>query len=74
MDFEFLFVMLYVLVATMLFIATLTSIKQFGFIYCLRILILALIIVAIMIGVFMVFANIILLIFMKLLFMWLMMS
>ena len=68
---EMLFITVYVLVATMLFIATLSAIKQFGFIYCLRILILALIIVAIMIGVFMVFANIILLIFMKMLIMWL---
>ena len=54
--------------------ATLNMGKQFGFISCLRILILANIIVAIMIGVFMIFVNIILSIFMKLLFMWLMMS
>ena len=74
MGFEFLFAMLYVLVATMLFIATLSMVKQFGFIYCLRTLILAIIIVAIMIGVFMVFANIILLILMKMLIMWLVMS
>lgn len=63
-----------IVVAVILFTATLSMVKQFGFISCLRILILALIIVAIMIGVFMVFANIILLIFTKLLFMWLMMS
>ena len=70
---EVLIIALIVVVVT-LFTATLSMVKQFGFISCLRILILALIIVAIMIGVFMVFANIILLIFMKLLFMWLMMS
>lgn len=64
----------FIVVAVVLFTATLNMVKQFGFISCLRILILALIIVTIMIGVFMVFANIILLIFMKLLFMWLMMS
>ena len=58
-------------VVVILFTATLSMVKQFGFISCLRILILALIIVAIMIGVFMVFANIILLIFMKMLIMWL---
>lgn len=63
-----------IVVAVILFTATLSTVKQFGFISCLRILILALIIVAIMIGVFMVFANIILLIFMKMLIMWLMMS
>ena len=62
----------FIVVAVVLFTATLNMVKQFGFISCLRILILALIIVTIMIGVFMVFANIILLIFMKLLFMWLM--
>ena len=61
-----------IVVAVILFTATLNMVKQFGFISCLRTLILALIVVAIMIGVFMVFANIILLIFMKLLFMWLM--
>ena len=70
---EVLIIALIVVVVT-LFTATLSMVKRFGFIYCLRILILALIIVAIMIGVFMVFANIILLIFIKLLFMWLMMS
>ena len=68
---EVLIIALIVVVVT-LFTATLSMVKQFGFISCLRILILALIIVTIMIGVFMVFANIILLIFMKLLFMWLM--
>ena len=61
-----------IVVAVILFTATLNMVKQFGFISCLRMLILAFIIVTIMIGVFMVFANIILLIFMKLLFMWLM--
>lgn len=60
-----------IVVVVILFTATLSMVKQFGFISCLRILILALIIVAIMIGVFMVFANIILLIFMKMLIMWL---
>ena len=35
MGFEFLFAMLYVLVATMLFIATLSAIKTFGFFKCL---------------------------------------
>ena len=35
MDFEFLFVMLYALVAAMLFIATLSAIKTFGFFKCL---------------------------------------
>ena len=64
----------FIVVVVVLFTATLNMVKQFGFISCLRILILALIIVAIMVGVFMVFANIILFIFMKLLFMWLMMS
>ena len=64
----------FIVVVVVLFTATLNMVKQFGFISCFRILILALIIVAIMIGVFMVFANIILLIFMKLLFIWLMMS
>lgn len=63
-----------IVVAVILFTATLSMVKQFGFISCLRILILALIIVAIMIGVFMVFANIILLIFMKMLIMWLVVS
>ena len=53
----------FIVVVVVLFTATLNMVKQFGFISCLRILILALIIVAIMIGVFMVFANIILLIF-----------
>ncbi len=67
---EVLIIALIVVVVT-LFTATLSMVKQFGFISCLRILILALIIVAIMIGVFMVFANIILLIFMKMLIMWL---
>ena len=60
-----------IVVVVILFTATLNMVKQFGFISCLRILILALIIVAIMIGVFMVFTNIILLIFMKMLIMWL---
>ena len=63
-----------IVVVVTLFTATLSMVKQFGFISCLRILILALIIVAIMIGVFMVFANIILLIFMKMLIMWLVVS
>ena len=63
-----------IVVVVILFTATLNMVKQFGFISCLRILILALIIVAIMIGVFMVFANIILLIFMKMLIMWLVVS
>ncbi len=61
----------FIVAVVVLFTATLNMVKQFGFISCLRILILALIIVAIMIGVFMVFANIILLIFMKMLIMWL---
>ena len=60
-----------IVVVVILFTATLNMVKQFGFISCLRILILALIIVAIMIGVFMAFADIILLIFMKMLIMWL---
>ena len=60
-----------IVVVVTLFTATLSVVKQFGFIYCLRTLILAIIIVSIMIGVFMVFANIILLIFMKMLIMWL---
>ena len=60
-----------IVVVVILFTATLNMVKQFGFIYCLRTLILSLIILAIMIGVFMVFANIILLIFMKMLIMWL---
>ena len=64
----------FIVVVVILFTATLNMVKQFGFISCLRTLILALIIVAIMIGVFMIFANIILLIFMKLLLIWLMMS
>ena len=64
----------FIVVVVVLFTATLNMVKQFGFISCLRILILALIIVAIMIGVFMVFANIILLIFMKMLIMWLTVS
>ena len=63
----------FIVVVVILFTATLNMVKQFGFISCLRILILALITVAIMIGVFMIFANIILLIFMKMLIMWLMM-
>ena len=67
---EVLIIALIVVVVT-LFTATLSMVKQFGFISCLRTLILAIIIVAIMIGVFMVFANIILLIFMKMLIMWL---
>ena len=62
----------FIVAVVVLFTATLSMVKQFGFISCLRILILAIIIVAIMVGVFMVFANIILFIFMKLLFMWLM--
>ena len=60
-----------IVVVVILFTATLSMVKQFGFIYCLRTLILAIIIVSITTGVFMVFTNIILLIFMKLLFMWL---
>ena len=60
-----------IVVAVTLFTAILSMVKQFGFIYCLRTLIIAIIIVAIMIGVFMVFANIILLILMKMLIMWL---
>ena len=64
----------FIVAVVVLFTATLNMVKQFGFISCLRILILALIIVAIMIGVFMVFANIILLIFMKMLIMWLTVS
>ena len=60
-----------IVVVVTLFTATLSMVKQFGFIYCLRTLILALIIVVIMIGVFMVFTNIILLIFMNMLIMWL---
>ena len=60
-----------IVVVVTLFTATLSMVKQFGFICCLRTLIIAIIIVAIMIGVFMVFANIILLIFMKMLIMWL---
>ena len=60
-----------IVVVVTLFTATLSMVKQFGFIYCLRTLIIAIIIVAIIIGVFMVFANIILLIFMKMLIMWL---
>ena len=71
---EMLFITAYLLVVSILFVTTLSIIKQFGFIKCLRTLILAIIIVAIMIGVFMVFANIILLIFVKLLLMWLMVS
>ena len=67
---EVLIIALIVVVVT-LFTATLSMVKQCGFIYCLRTLILVIIIVAIMIGVFMVFANIILLIFMKMLIMWL---
>ena len=63
----------FIVVVVVLFTATLNMVKQFGFIYCLRTLIIAIIIVAIMIGVFMIFANIILLIFMKMLIMWLMM-
>ena len=63
-----------IVVVVTLFTATLSMVKQFGFIYCLRTLILAIIIVSITTGVFMVFTNIILLIFMKLLFMWLMVS
>ena len=63
-----------IVVVVTLFTATLSMVKQFGFIYCLRTLILAIIIASITTGVFMVFTNIILLIFMKLLFMWLMMS
>ena len=63
-----------IVVVVTLFTATLSMVKQFGFIYCLRTLILAIIIVSITTGVFMVFVNIILLIFVKLLFMWLMVS
>ena len=65
---------LIIVVVVTLFTVTLSMVKPFGFIYCLRTLILAIIIVSITTGVFMVFTNIILLIFMKLLFMWLMMS
>ena len=60
-----------IVVAVTLFTAILSMVKQFGFIYCLRTLILAIIIVSITTGVFMVFANIILLILMKMLIMWL---
>ena len=60
-----------IVVIVILFTATLSMVKQFGFIYCLRTLILAIIIVSITTGVFMVFANIILLILMKMLIMWL---
>ena len=60
-----------IVVVVTLFTATLSMVKRFGFIYCLRTLILAIIIVSITTGVFMVFANIILLIFMKMLIMWL---
>ena len=60
-----------IVVVVTLFTATLSMVKQFGFIYCLRTLILAIIIVSITTGVFMVFANIILLILMKMLIMWL---
>ena len=63
-----------IVVVVTLFTATLSMVKQFGFIYCLRTLILAIIIVSITTGVFMVFVNIILLIFVKLLLMWLMVS
>ena len=63
-----------IVVVVTLFTATLGMVKQFGFIYCLRTLILAIIIVSITTGVFMVFTNIILLIFMKMLIMWLMVS
>ena len=59
-----------IVVVVTLFTATLNMVKQFGFISCLRILILALIMVSITTGVFMVFTNIILLIFMKMLIMW----
>ena len=71
---EMLFITAYLLVVSILFVTTLSIIKQFGFIKCLRTLILAIIIVAIMIGVFMVFVNVILLIFVTLLSMWLMVS
>ena len=60
-----------IVVVVTLFTATLSMVKQFGFIYCLRTLILAIIIVSITTGVFMVFTNIILLILMKMLIMWL---
>ena len=60
-----------IVVVVTLFTATLSVVKQFGFIYCLRTLILAIIIVSITTGVFMVFTNIILLILMKMLIMWL---
>ena len=63
-----------IVVDVTLFTATLSMVKQFGFIYCLRTLILAIIIVSITTGVFMVFVNIILLIFMKMLIMWLVVS
>ena len=59
-----------IVVVVTLFTATLSMVKQFGFISCLRTLILALIMVSITTGVFMVFTNIILLIFMKMLIMW----
>ena len=62
---------LIIVVVVILFTATLSMVTQFGFIYCLRTLILAIIIVSITTGVFMVFANIILLILMKMLIMWL---
>ena len=60
-----------IVVVVTLFTATLSMVKQFGFIYCLRTLILAIIIVSITTGVFMAFTNIILLILMKMLIMWL---
>ena len=60
-----------IVVVVTLFTATLSMVKQFGVLYCLRTLILAIIIVSITTGVFMVFANIILLILMKMLIMWL---
>ena len=60
-----------IVVVVTLFTATLSVVKQFGFTYCLRTLILAIIIVPITTGVFMVFTNIILLILMKMLIMWL---
>ena len=59
-----------IVVVVTLFTATLSMVKQFGFISCLRTLILALIMASITTGVFMVFTNIILLIFMKMLIMW----
>ena len=68
MDFEFLFVMLYALVATMLFIATLSAIKQFGFIKCLLAMVL---VVSIALLVVYIVNTIIVYILIKMLIMWL---